>query len=106
VVYVINKHDLSKILSKDAKVQKAVKSQAQKIYRRASSYLALHRDTGAASIELSRIRNEKYGHIDWFVSLVDEAALSIEFGHYLITDSGKLKRVPGLYILTQAYLNA
>lgn len=105
MVYVISQHKLSKVLSKDEKVQKAVKRQAQKIYRRASSYLALHRDTGAATIELQRIKNEKYGHIDWFVSLVDEAALSIEFGHYLITDSGKLRRVAGLYILTQAYLN-
>jgi hypothetical protein len=97
---------MNRILAQDEKVQKAVRNAAQKIFRRASAYLLMHRDTGAAKIELERRRNVKYGHIDWFVSLVDEAAASIEFGHYLKLPSGGFKRVDGLYIITQAYLNA
>lgn len=104
MVYLIPSDKMSRILSRDQKVQAAVQNAAQKIFRRATSYLNMHRDTGAAKIELERRKNLRYGHIDWFVSLVDEAALSIEFGHYLKT-SGGYKRVNGLYIITQAYLN-
>lgn len=104
MVYLIPAEKMNKMLSKDLKVQAAVEKAAKKMFRRATSYLNMHRDTGAAKIELERRRNLKYGHIDWFVSLVDEAALSIEFGHYIRTTNG-YKRVNGLYIVTQAYLN-
>lgn len=97
---------MNRILAQDEKVQKAVRNAAQKIFRRASSYLSMHRDTGAAKIELERRKNLKYGHIDWFVSLVDEAAMSIEFGHILRKPNGKARLVAGLYIITMAYLNA
>lgn len=104
MVYLIPADKMNRMLAKDQKVQAAVERAAKKIFRRATSYLNMHRDTGAAKIELERRKNLRYGHIDWFVSLVDEAALSIEFGHYVKT-SGGYKRVDGLYILTQAYLN-
>lgn len=105
MVYLIPAERMNRMLAKDQKVQAAVERAAKKIFRRATSYLNMHRDTGAAKIELERRKNLRYGHIDWFVSLVDEAALSIEFGHYVRTSSG-YKRVDGLYIITQAYLNA
>jgi hypothetical protein len=105
MVYLIPAEKMNRMLAKDQKVQAAVESAAKKIFRRATSYLNMHRDTGAAKIELERRKNLRYGHIDWFVSLVDEAALSIEFGHY-VRISGGYKRVDGLYIITQAYLNA
>ena len=105
MVYLIPADKMNSLLAKDQKVQAAVRNAAQKIFRRASAYLAMHRDTGAASVELERRKNLKYGHIDWFVSLVDEAALSIEFGHYKKLAGGKYRRVNGLYIITQAYLN-
>lgn len=106
MVYLIPSAKISRILSQDKKVQAAVAKAAQKVFRRASAYLAMNRDTGASSIELERRKNLKYGHIDWFVSLVDEAALSIEFGHYKRLANGGLRRVPGLYIITMAYLTA
>lgn len=58
--------------------------------------LAGHRDTGNAEITVTR------GDVDSFVNLVDPAALSIEFGHWV---KGKYERdtpkfVPGIYVLT------
>ncbi len=105
MVYLMRADKMNRILAQDEKVQGAVRSAAQKIFRRASAYLLMHRDTGAAKIELERRKNVKFGHIDWFVSLVDEAALSIEFGHYIKLANGGYQRVNGLYIITQAYLN-
>jgi hypothetical protein len=56
-------------------VRAAVRQAADEIAARARANLAKHRDTGDASIEVDR------GTTDAHVSLVADAALSIEFGH-------------------------
>lgn len=66
---------------------------AKVIGHRAETRLLAHRDTGAAEIDVTR------GDVDAFVSLVDEAALSIEFGH-IHNRSGEF--IPGLYIVLGA----
>lgn len=61
--------------------------------------LAPHRKTGQARIEVS------YGKTDAYVSLVDPAALSIEFGHYLGNEELGSKRyfVRGLHLFIDWY---
>lgn len=58
-------------------VRKETLSTAREIGAIAEARLAPHRKTGQAHIEVSQ------GDVDAFASLVDPAALSIEFGHYL-----------------------
>lgn len=70
----------------------AVRQTAEEIAGRARANLARHRRTGAARIEVAR------GRTDTQVSLVDDAALSIEYGH--IAPDGTV--VPGLRILGDA----
>lgn len=74
-------------------VAAAVADAARPIAARARASLAEHRHTGASKIEVSHSR------IDTLISLVDPAALSIEFGH---TDKRSGRPVEGLYILTRA----
>lgn len=73
-------------------VRDAVRHQAEDIADRARTTLARHRDTGTAEIEVT------HGATDAHVSLVDDAALSIEYGHF--TPDGT--PVPGLRILRDA----
>lgn len=73
-------------------VMSAVHNKGRQIGSAASSNLAAHRNTGAAEIEV-RIEDT-----DVVVSLVDEAAVSIEFGHF--TENGEYVR--GLYPVTRA----
>lgn len=80
------------VIARLPEVRDAVRSAAREIASRAESALAAHHRTGRARIEVS------YGRTDAVVSLVDEAALSIEYGH--VTKSGRV--VSGLYILTRA----
>jgi hypothetical protein len=75
-----------------AGVHDALGDQAGDIKIKADSILATHRDKGEAKIEVDE------GDVDWFVSLVDKAAIPIEFGHQ--TRSGKI--VPGLHIMSRA----
>ena len=90
-------------LSKHDDVQDALKGVAQKAYASASSRLAAHRKTGSHSIEIERIKSVKYGHIDWYVSMVGPAAASVEYGHW----SANHKRyIQGLYIITNAMISA
>lgn len=80
-------------------VHAAVGTEAKKIYRRSKARLAMHADTGAASVTLTE------GDVDWFVNLVDNAAMSIEFGHWVkgkYEDPEQPKYVQGLYILSGA----
>lgn len=76
-------------------VRAAVTDEAIKIGTRATLRLAAHRDTGHAEIEVSKGTKG----VDSFVSLVDDAAMSIEFGHRH-NRSGEFVR--GLYIITGA----
>jgi Family of unknown function (DUF5403) len=79
-------------------VQREVDSKADAIARRARLNLAYHRDTGEAHIEVVK------GDIDAYVVLVDEAALSIEFGRADHLDKrGRLVGgYEGLHILAYA----
>ncbi|WP_033401316.1 DUF5403 family protein [Actinokineospora enzanensis] len=73
-------------------VRAAVREAADEIADRARAALAAHRRTGTAAIEVTR------GRTDTVVSLVDEGALSIEYGH-LAPDG---TRVRGLRVLRDA----
>lgn len=74
-------------------VRAAVLDAAREIGARADTLLAAHHNTGDATIEVTR------GDTDAFVSLVDDAALSIEYGHF--TPDG-VTYVSGLYVITRA----
>ncbi|AEV52091.1 hypothetical protein [Rhodococcus phage RGL3] len=81
-------------------VAKATQAEAAKIAGRATGLLNMHRHSGDAEI------NTTHGGVDAFVNLDDEAAIAIEFGHFV---GGKYfdadepdKFVPGLHILTRA----
>lgn len=82
---------------------------ARLVHKNAEARLAMHRRQHNAKVTLTE------GKLDWFINLVDPAALSIEFGHWAKTrdkNTGKkiqLTRkdgspvyVEGLYILTRA----
>lgn len=73
-------------------VRDAVHAAAEEIAGRARATLARHRDSGDAHIEVT------HGATDAHVSLVDEAALSIEYDHF--TPDGT--PVPGLRVLRDA----
>jgi len=90
---------LNKKISHLPGVRGAVYSVGQEIGLIANARLAPHRKTGAAHIEVSR------GTVDTFVSLVDEAALSIEFGHYLGREELGTRRhfVRGLHLFIDWY---
>lgn len=73
-------------------VRDAVRDTAEDVAGRARATLAQHRHSGDASIEVTR------GRTDAHVTLVDDAALSIEYGHF--TPDGT--PVPGLRVLRDA----
>lgn len=95
----MSQHEFNKKLSVTDEVQEAVESVARQIYTAAYRDLAAHRKTGEHSIEISKERNVKYGHIDWVVSLTGENSVSVEFGHW--TRKGTTY-VRGLYIISNA----
>lgn len=79
-------------------VKAAVRTRANRIARTARSNLAEHRAEGQARIEVTR------GRTDVAVSLVDVAALSIEYGREAFTNRAGRRVGPmqGLYIMTRA----
>lgn len=79
--------------------KEAVTTQAREIQARARALLGEHRETGE-----SRIKRERAGRYDWMVSLVDPAALSIEYGHeaYTRPDGHHVGASQGLYVITKA----
>ncbi|PZM98415.1 MAG: hypothetical protein DIU79_00055 [Actinobacteria bacterium] len=76
-------------------VKMAVRDRAQILATRARGLLAQHRATGTAKIQVSR------GRVDSFVSLVDPAAISIEWGREAgVSKTGRRYAAqPGLYIM-------
>jgi hypothetical protein len=80
-------------------VRDAVRGEAGEVYWRAKSNLANHRDTGNADIEIDE--PSTYDHWGVNVWLVDPAALSIEFGHF-VHNKEFPRFVAGLYIITRA----
>jgi|SRR5690242_1769841 len=99
MIDLMNEKQLNKKISHMPGVRGAVYDVGKEIGQIAEGRLAPHRKTGAARIEVSR------GTVDTFVSLVDEAALSIEFGHYLGSQSRGLNRqfVRGLHLFIDWY---
>ncbi|MBO0830327.1 MAG: DUF5403 family protein [Streptosporangiales bacterium] len=74
-------------------VRRAVKTQADQIATQARALLAPHRRTGDHRIEVTA------GRVDALVSLVGDAALSVEFGRGASSRSGAMQ---GLYIISRA----
>lgn len=98
-VKLIGEKAMNRVVSHLEGVHHAVGDAARRVEVQAERRLAMHHDTGAAHIT----RTE--GDVDWFVNLVDEAALSIEFGHWVegkYKDEDHPQYVPGLYILSTA----
>jgi hypothetical protein len=91
---------INKIVAPLPNVQAAVHAQAEKIGAKAKALLeGHHTPERQASVEVTRAKG-KYGHLDYYVSLVDpDNAMAIEFGH-IHNKSGK--HVEGLYIITGA----
>jgi hypothetical protein len=91
--------ELNRKISHLPGVRKEVYDTAKEIGRIAESRLAPHRKSGNAKIEVSR------GTVDAFASLVDPAALSIEFGHYLGREELGTKRqfIRGLHLFIDWY---
>lgn len=79
-------------------VKAAVRATANRIAADARAELAAHRAEGQARIEVTR------GRTDVVVSLVDVAALSIEYGREAFTNRAGRRVGPmqGLYIMTRA----
>lgn len=98
VEWVMRSRDLSKHLSMEPTVQQALRASSMRILMKAEALLAMHRDDGDHSIEYQRLKNEQYGHIDHYVSMVGPAPVSVEFGH--VAENGRW--VQGLYIITRA----
>jgi hypothetical protein len=81
-----------------AGVKAAVHANGREIEARAQAFLASHHRTGEAHIE-----GDVQG-TDYLVSLVDPAALSIEFGRagYTTKGGGHVGPMEGLHILRRA----
>lgn len=86
-------------ISKLPGVRDYVRGVGGEIYWRAKDLLAAHRDTGNAEIEINE--PDTYDHWGVNIWLVDPAALSIEFGHFVF-NQGFPRFVAGLYILHRA----
>ena len=99
MIDLISEEKMNKKISHLPGVRAAVFGVAKEIGQIAEARLAPHRKTGAAHIEVSRVT------VDSFASLVDEAALSIEFGHFLGREElGTGRRfIPGLHLFIDWY---
>ncbi len=98
-VYLIPEKKMNRTVSHLKGVRKAVRNEGEDIATIANARLAPHRRTGAAHIEVEQ------SDVDTVVSLVDEAALSIEFGHYMGSSSLGTSRtfIPGLHLFIDWY---
>lgn len=98
-VRLIGQKAMNRVVSHLEGVHNELGDVARRVEKQAERRLAMHRDTGDAKVT----RTE--GDVDWFVNLVDDAALSIEFGHWVkgkYEDKDHPQYVPGLYILSTA----
>ncbi|MGW3569073.1 DUF5403 family protein [Streptomyces sp. NPDC000941] len=79
-------------------VKAAVRARANRIAARARANLGEHRAEGDSRIEVTR------GRTDVVVSLVDAAALSIEYGRdaYTNRNGQRVGPMQGLYVITRA----
>lgn len=90
--------DLERMLAHRPGVRKAVRRLAEEVAASARADLATHRVTGDARIEV------EHHDTDSIVSLVDKAAMSIEYGRAGYTTPGGRSVGPaeGLFIITKA----
>lgn len=99
-VYLIGHKRMNHVVSNQRGVKKRLVREAREIAAIAEARLARakHR-TGQSRIEVSQ------GDVDAFVSLVDPAALSIEFGHYMGSESLGTSRkfIPGFHLFLEWY---
>lgn len=93
MVSLISERSINRIVARQC--GGATKAKADELGGRAEGILAAHRDTGEAKVEVTG------GRVDAFVWLVDEAALSIEYGRQAFTtdDGRRVGAMQGLYIL-------
>lgn len=98
-IELLNERNMNKKISHLPGVVKSVRAVATEIKGIAEGRLAPHRRTGQAHIEVS------HGEVDAYVSLVDPAALSIEFGHYMGRQELGTRRtfVRGLHLFIDWY---
>lgn len=89
---------MSRVVSHHVDVKAAIENKTAEVGAKAEIRLGMHHDSGDASIDVDM------GDVDGFVSLVDDAAMSIEFGHMVKGkyERAKPKYVPGLYIISGA----
>lgn len=99
-VDLISNKTMVKVIAKMPGVRDAVREHAGEVYFRATDLLSAHRDTGNAQIEIDTPSTYDTWGVN--VYLVDPAALSIEFGHFVMMSSGFPRYVAGLYILHKA----
>lgn len=87
-------------------VQDAVVSEGRKIEAKATALLASHRDNADArhhSISGGKNYDEKYGHLDYEITMSGPAPMSLEFGHMLVLFGKPTARyIQGLHILYRA----
>lgn len=93
MVKLIKQKAMNRVVSHLPQVKDRVFFIAEQVGGRAETALARHYHQGHAYIEVTQ------GDVDSLVSLVDKAALSIEFGHENVLTGNY---TPGLYILTGA----
>lgn len=98
MVALIGDKAMNRVVSHLDGVHASVGDVARRVKGNATARLAIHQKTGAAHVTISD------GKVDWFVNLEDEAAMSIEFGHWVEGKykTDKPKYVQGLYILSRA----
>lgn len=104
MVRLISDAAMNRVVSHLPGVHNELGDVARRVKRSAEGRLTVHRYSGAAKVTLSE------GKVDWFVNLEDEAAMSIEFGHWAKTKGGEPIRgkdgkpiyVQGLYIISRA----
>ncbi|GGU45917.1 DUF5403 family protein [Lentzea flava] len=90
-------YDIADTIAHLPGVRQAVKTAAETIAAKAKADLASHRKTGKAEIEV------EHRDTDSSVSLVDEAAVSIEYGHFVdLSEADEVVFAKGLYIIHRA----
>ena len=103
MAFVVREEILYRHLARDPKVQGELRSHCSSLALTADVLLASHRDMHIRpgdthhKIKIERVRNKKFGHIDWFVSLVGPAPISVEYGH---RDKKSGRFVRGTYVMT------
>lgn len=80
-VRLIGKKAINKIIAPRTEVQKEVERQAKFLGRIATAHLAGHYHSGDHKIVVEKRLSEKYGFLDYLISMEGPAPMSVEFGH-------------------------